>query len=123
MRYDIRGGAAAALIITGLATAAAVGAGDSLRPFSRDGGTPVEESAVSVPLVQWHDNGESGGRLQGARFTMDLEVVRAEWRYLGAEAKGVEVLAFREAGRAPLNPGPQVRVPLSTRMAITVRCS
>jgi manganese oxidase len=52
---------------------------------------------------------------------MDLEVVRAEWRYLGAEADGTEVLAFREAGSAPLNPGPLIRVPLGTQMAITVR--
>jgi manganese oxidase len=108
-----------ALILIGLATTAAVQGGESLRKLDR--GAAVEASHADLPLVQWHDNEASGGRLQGRRFTMDLEVVRAEWRYLGAEAKGVEVLAFREAGRAPLNPGPLVRVPLGTRMAITVR--
>jgi manganese oxidase len=121
MRSCFRGVAAAAFILTGLATAAAVGAGDSLGPFSPGGGATGEESPATLPLVLWNDNEQPGGRLEGKRFTMDLEVVRAEWRYLGAEAEGTEVLAFREAGRAPLNPGPLIRVPLGTQLAITVR--
>jgi manganese oxidase len=121
MRSDFRAVAATAFVVTALAMAVAVAAGPPLRPFGWDGGTAGEESPANPPLVQWHDNEGSGGRLEGERFTMDLEVVRAEWRYLGEEAKGTEVLAFREAGRAPLNPGPLIRVPLGTRMAITVR--
>jgi manganese oxidase len=121
MRSSFRIVAAAALILTGLATTVAIGAAYFPPPFSRGGGTTDIEAHATLPLVQWHDNEGTGGRLQGKRFTMDLEVVRAEWRYLGAEAKGVEVLAFREPGRAPLNPGPLIRVPLGTRMTITVR--
>jgi manganese oxidase len=110
-----------ALILIGLVTTGTVKAGESLRELNRGGAAAVEESPADLPLVEWHDNETSGGRLRGKLFTMDLEVVRAEWRYLGAEAKGTEVLAFREAGRAPLNPGPLIRVPLGTQMAITVR--
>jgi manganese oxidase len=109
----------AALILIGLGTTVAVIAGSSLQPFTGAGKTA--ESPTTLPLVTWNDNEASGGRLEGNRFTMDLEVVRAEWRYLGAEAEGTEVLAFREPGRAPLNPGPLIRVPLGTQMAITLR--
>jgi manganese oxidase len=119
MRSDLRGVAAAAFIL--VATMVAVGAGYALRPFSGGSGTAGEESAASLPLVLWHDNESAAGRLAGERFTMDLEVVRGEWRYLGADAAGTEVLAFREAGGAPLNPGPLIRVPLGTQMTITVR--
>jgi manganese oxidase len=121
MCSDFRDVAAAALILAGLATTSAVGAAYAHPPFSRGDGTTDAEARATLPVTLWNDNEEPGGRLQGNRFTIDLEVVRAEWRYLGAEAEGTEVLAFREAGRAPLNPGPLIRVPLGTQMSVTVR--
>jgi hypothetical protein len=51
MRSYLRGIATAPFILTGPATAAAVGAGDSLRPVSPGGGATGEESPAALPLV------------------------------------------------------------------------
>jgi manganese oxidase len=121
MPSPLRSVPAGVLLLIGLATTAAVVTGNPLRQFNRGNGTAVDESATSLPLILWNDNEKSGGRLEGKRFAIDLEVVRAEWRYLGPESQGTEVLAFGEAGRAPLNPGPLIRVPLGAQLSITIR--
>jgi manganese oxidase len=82
---------------------------------------PAATTASALPLVRWNDNEQPGGRLASGRFSLSLEVARAEWRFLGEQAPGVEILAFREASGAPLNPGPMIRVPLGTSMTVSVR--
>jgi manganese oxidase len=84
---------------------------------SQGGATPAEAPL----LVRWNDNAEPGGRLGNGTYTLDLEVVNAEWRFLGEKSAGVEILAFREAGGPPLNPGPMIRVPLGTAVTVSVR--
>jgi manganese oxidase len=88
-----------------------------LASMSQGGAAPVEKP----PLVRWNDNDKPGGRLGNGTFTLELEVTEAEWRFLGEQSPGVEILAFREAGGAPLNPGPMIRVPLGTEMTVSVR--
>lgn len=74
-----------------------------------------------APVIRWHDNDRPAGTLRDGRLTVALEVVPGEWRYLGEERPGVPVLAFREVGRAPENPGPLIRVPEGTEMEVSVR--
>lgn len=73
-----------------------------------------------LPRIVWNDNDRPAGTLAGGVLTLRLELVRGEWRYLGDERPGVEVLAFREVGRDPENPGPMIRVPLGTEILVTV---
>ena len=73
-----------------------------------------------LPLIRWNDNDQSAGTFVDGILTLRLELVRGEWRYLGDERPGVEVLAFREVGRDPENPGPMIRVPLGTQIRVTV---
>jgi FtsP/CotA-like multicopper oxidase with cupredoxin domain len=73
-----------------------------------------------LPRIRWNDNDRPAGTLVEGVLTLRLELVRGEWRYLGDERPGVEVLAFRESGRDPQNPGPMIRVPLGTEIRVTV---
>ena len=73
-----------------------------------------------LPRIRWSDNDRPAGTLVDGVLTLRLELVRGEWRYLGDDRPGVEVLAFREIGRDPQNPGPMIRVPLGTEIRVTV---
>jgi len=76
---------------------------------------------TELPVVTWHDNVRSAGRLENGVLTLELEVVRARWFYLGNERPAAEIVAFREEGREPENPAPMIRVPLGTEVDVTVR--
>lgn len=73
-----------------------------------------------LPRIRWNDNDRPAGTIVDGVLTLRLELVRGEWRYLGDDRPGVEVLAFREVGRDPENPGPMIRVPLGTQIRVTV---
>jgi FtsP/CotA-like multicopper oxidase with cupredoxin domain len=73
-----------------------------------------------LPRIRWNDNDRPAGTLANGVLTLRLELVRGEWRYLGDDRGGVEVLAFREIGREPENPGPMIRVPLGTEIRVFV---
>lgn len=75
----------------------------------------------SLPLVRWNDNVRPAGTLENGVLTLRLEVVRARWHYLGEDRPAAEIVAFREEGREPENPGPLIRVPLGTEIDVTVR--
>ena len=77
-------------------------------------------ASPDLPRILWNDNDRPAGTLVDGVLTLRLELVRGEWRYLGGERPGVEVLAFREVGRDPENPGPMIRVPLGTEIRVTV---
>lgn len=71
--------------------------------------------------VRWNDNDHPAGSLEHGVLTLDLEVVRASWRFLGEDGPPVAIVAFREVGRDPENPGPMIRVPLGTEIEVTLR--
>jgi FtsP/CotA-like multicopper oxidase with cupredoxin domain len=98
----------AALILTVLAAAV---------PAS---GTAAVHAGPDLPLVRWNDNHDAAGVLEAGVLTLRLELVRGEWRYLGDDRPGVEILAFRETGHDPQNPGPLIRVPLGTEVRVWV---
>jgi FtsP/CotA-like multicopper oxidase with cupredoxin domain len=74
---------------------------------------------TSLPLVRWNNNDRAAGVLRSGVLTLNLEVVPAAWNYLD-DGPGVEVIAFREAGREPENPGPTIRVPVGTEIRVSV---
>ncbi|HYO47365.1 MAG TPA: multicopper oxidase domain-containing protein [Gemmatimonadota bacterium] len=74
----------------------------------------------NLPRIRWNDNDRPAGTRAEGVLTLQLEIVRGEWRFLGDDRPGVEVLAFREIGRDPENPGPLIRVPLGTEIRALV---
>lgn len=72
-----------------------------------------------LPRIRWNDNDRPAGALADGVLTLRLELVRGEWRYV-EDRPGVEVLAFREIGRDPENPGPMIRVPAGTDIQVSV---
>ena len=83
-------------------------------------GTGAVRADPDLVPIRWNDNDRPAGVLQSGALTLHLELARGEWRYLGDDRPGVEVLAFREIGRDPENPGPLIRVPLGTEVRVTV---
>ncbi|HET9332343.1 MAG TPA: multicopper oxidase domain-containing protein [Gemmatimonadota bacterium] len=81
---------------------------------------PAGFARDDLPRIRWNDNDRPAGALSERVLTLRMEVVRGEWRYLGDDRPGVEVLAFREIGRDPENPGPLIRVPLGTEIRVTI---
>ncbi len=74
-----------------------------------------------LPLIQWNDNVRPAGTIEDGVLTLHLEVVRGMWHFLGEDRPGAEVVAFREEGRSPENPGPMIRIPQGTEIRVTVR--
>ena len=81
---------------------------------------PTGPRQASLPVVEWNDNDRPAGVLSDGRLTLELEAVRGRWHPLGEERAGLEIVAFREAGGPPQNPGPMIRVPRGTEVEVTV---
>lgn len=89
-------------------------------PFPVPASAQSPRPADAVPVIGWNDNDRSAGSLRHGRLRLRLEIVQGDWRYLGPDRPGVPVLAFREVGRAPENPGPLIRVPEGTEVEVSV---
>ena len=72
------------------------------------------------PTVTFNDNTSVAGRMVGGEWVVDLEVRPASWYPLGPESAPVEVLAFAERGKDPVNPGPMIRVSVGTRVRVSL---
>lgn len=83
-------------------------------------GVPAATPGPDLPTIRWNDNRRPAGTLDSGVLTLRLEIVLGEWRFLGPDRPGAEVLAFREIGREPENPGPLIRVPLGTEIRVVV---
>jgi manganese oxidase len=70
--------------------------------------------------VVFNDNVEPGGELRDGELHLRLEVRQAEWHLLGDDRDPGHVLAFAEPGGPPRIPGPMIRVPVGTRVRVTV---
>src|SRR5690348_17160782 len=68
-----------------------------------------------------NDNIKSAGTLPGGVLTVRLSAAEAKWHPGPADAPPVVTTLFGEEGHAPSNPGPLLRVPLGTRIDVTMR--
>lgn len=76
---------------------------------------------VALPVVEANDNRTPAGRLRDGVLTLDLVVVMARWYPEANDGPFVELPVFAEEGKAPTIPGPLVRVPVGTRIRLSVR--
>ena len=68
-----------------------------------------------------NDNRTAGGRLENGVLTLALEVRDARWYPDGASEPSLVMQMFAEAGLAPQNPGPMIRVPTGTKIHLSLR--
>lgn len=68
-----------------------------------------------------NDNRKAAGTLRGGVLTLRIEARLGIWYPNGDDAGGVAFPAFAEERRAPEIPGPLIRVPAGTEVAVTVR--
>src|SRR6476469_2036996 len=76
-----------------------------------------------VARVVINDNRRPAGRLHDGVLTLRLDARLGEWHPDGDDAPGAVVPAFAEDGGAPSIPGPLVRVPAGTVLAVSIRNS
>lgn len=74
-----------------------------------------------LPRVVCHDNQHPAGKLRGQRLALQLEIVEGDWHPDGDDGPGLRVPVFAEAGHAPSDPGPLVRVAEGTTVEVTIR--
>jgi FtsP/CotA-like multicopper oxidase with cupredoxin domain len=73
--------------------------------------------------VAINDNRRPAGTLRDGVLTLRIDARPGSWHPDGDDAGGAVVPAFAEEGRAPSIPGPLVRVPAGTEVALTMRNS
>lgn len=78
----------------------------------------AEHWALPVALI--NDNRTPAGRRIGSTHRLRLEVQWTAWTFNSKTARDVPMLAFAEVGRAPTIPGPVLRVPLGTRIQVSI---
>lgn len=84
-------------------------------------GSAPRLSPRALAVVAFHDNTASAGRLVNGEHTLALEIQRAMWHPYGENRPGREMFSFAEPGARPVTPGPMLRVPLGTRLRVSVR--
>jgi FtsP/CotA-like multicopper oxidase with cupredoxin domain len=73
------------------------------------------------PLIAANDNRRPAGERSGSALRLQLVVDTGQWQPEGPAGRTLVVHAFREEGRALTNPGPVVRVPAGTDIAVSIR--
>ena len=74
-----------------------------------------------VERVLPNDNRVAGGVLKNGVLTLNLEAREGRWFPDGDDGPSIVMQMFAEAGHAPQNPGPLIRVSAGTRIHLTVR--
>lgn len=82
---------------------------------------PLPQPTTGVARAAVHENRVPAGRVAGRTLRLALDVVESAWRPEGVEDPEVPILSFAEAGKAPLVPGPLVRVTQGTEVTLTLR--
>ena len=80
--------------------------------------------ACAAPVSQdvaANDNRTPAGMLRDGVLTLNLSVRIGQWQPEGPSGPSLGVPVFAEADRAPEAPGPLIRVPTGTRLAVLVR--
>lgn len=76
---------------------------------------------LTVDTVSANDNRVAAGTLRDGVLLLDLDAVLAGWRPDADVDTVATVQAFAERGKAPMIPGPLVRVPQGTEVRVSVR--
>jgi FtsP/CotA-like multicopper oxidase with cupredoxin domain len=74
-----------------------------------------------VPSIVLNDNIAIAGTTSRSERTVALEIRRGLWSPFGRNHPGTPMLAFAERGKTASIPGPMIRVPLGTRLRVSVR--
>lgn len=86
---------------------------------------PVARDAMprtgSVARVVVNDNRRPAGHLRAGVLTLRLDARLGDWHPDGEDAPGATVPAFAEEGGPARIPGPLIRVPAGTEIAVTIR--
>ena len=116
VRYSTRTIASGVVLLVGLAIQA-----ESQTPIST---AEAIGGGASLPTISINDNRWAAGRLEQGVLTLHLEARNGMWYPEGPGGPGLPVAAFAEEAAGPLmNPGPLIRVPVGTRVRVTVRNS
>jgi manganese oxidase len=86
--------------------------------FIVPGGPPVPAS--DLPVVQYNDNRVPAGRTTAGALGVELQILQARWFPLGPDKGSGDIYHFAEAGKAPSNPGPLLRVAAGTAVRVRV---
>jgi FtsP/CotA-like multicopper oxidase with cupredoxin domain len=81
----------------------------------------VAVPSPTAPLVAANDNRRAAGEGSGNAVRLRLVVDTGRWQPEGPDGRTLLVHAFREEGRELTSPGPLVRVPAGTEIAVSVR--
>ncbi len=73
-----------------------------------------------APRVLPNENRSAAGRLEKGVLEVELEAREGRWYPDGDNGPSIVMQVFAEAGRAPQNPGPLIRVPAGTTINVTV---
>jgi FtsP/CotA-like multicopper oxidase with cupredoxin domain len=77
--------------------------------------------AATVARVVVNDNRRPAGHLHNGVLTLRLDARLGDWHPDGEDAPGATVPAFAEEGGPARIPGPLIRVPAGTEVALTIR--
>jgi FtsP/CotA-like multicopper oxidase with cupredoxin domain len=88
----------------------------SATPYATQSPTPA-----AVPVVVANDNRTAAGTLKDGVLTLRLVVSMARWYPEANDGAWAEMPVFAEEGKAPSVPGPLIRVPVGTRVRVSVR--
>jgi len=83
--------------------------------------TPRSSVPADPPDATTNDNTKPAGTLRGGVLTVRLYAAEAKWHPGPADAPPVVTPLLGEEGHAPSDPGPLLRVPLGTRIDVTIR--
>ena len=84
---------------------------------------PPERAASpsrDLPRAEFNENRVPAGRMSRGTLTVSLEIREATWHLLGDDQPAASILAFAEKGKTPQMPGPLLRVPMGTRLEISI---
>lgn len=81
-------------------------------------GAATSRDALSP--IAYHDNDRPAGRMVDGELRLAFSIVEGSWQVNGDESPGTRMLAFAGRDGRPMLPGPLIRVPVGTRLAVTV---
>jgi len=86
-------------------------------------GRPLPPRGSTPTRIIVNDNRHAAGTLRAGVLTLRLEARLGDWHPDGEDAPGATVPAFAEAGHPARIPGPLIRVPAGTEVALSVHNS
>ena len=81
---------------------------------------PEPDAPRVLDRTVFNDNLYAAGELEGNTLSVNLSIVETDWRPVGEDKPGANVLAFAETGEAPSIPGPLLRVRQGTTIRATL---